>query len=206
VGDAGTQTDDGRRRLDPRLPKAVGHPLRVEILERLHGRVASPKELSHEMGRSLSHVDHHLGVLMAVDAISLVKTEARRGATEHFYVTEPRALIGHQDWRLAPPAVLPAVTSAALGTFGDQIGRAIEAGTIEGRKDTTLNWMPLTLDQRGWREAVALMRQALEFMTQIHDRSVERLGDKVDDAIPVIAGLAAFEAAPPEPVADAPGG
>lgn len=195
MSDDGVRDDDAREALDQRLPKAVGHPLRVTLLETLHGRVSSPTRLALDLEASLSLVYYHVKVLEKVGAIRLVRMEPRQGATEYFYITTPRAMVGHQDWRRAPLAVLPAVTSEALRTFSDQIGRAIEAGTIDGRDDTTLNWMPITVDEQGWREAVKLLRRTGELLTGIHDRSVERLGDS--DGIPVVTGLAAFEAAPP---------
>ncbi len=193
--------DDGRRVFDQRLVVAVGHPLRVAILEALHGRVLSPKQLAPELGTSLNLTSYHVKVLREVGAIRLVKTVPRRGAKEHFYTAEPRSMIGHQDWRRVPPAARAGVTNEAVRTFFDQIGAAIDAETIDRREDTTLNWMPITVDHQGWLEAAELLRRTAQLLTEIHDRSSERLGDA--DGIPVVTGLAAFEAAPPEPAAPA---
>jgi DNA-binding transcriptional ArsR family regulator len=187
--------DDARKALDQRLANAIGHPLRVALLEALHGRVSSPSQLAPDLEVSLSLVYYHVKVLEEAGAISLVKTESRKGATEYFYTAQPRCMIGHQDWRRAPLAVLPAVTSEVVRTFADQLGRAIDAGTIDGREDTVLSWMPITVDRQGWEEVMKLLRRAAELLTAIHDRSVERLGG--EDGIPVVTGLAAFEAAPP---------
>jgi len=69
-------------------------------------------------------------------------------------------------------------------------------GALDRHEDTTLNWMPITVDEQGWEDLAGLLRRANELVTKIHDRSRERLGDA--DGIPVVTGFAAFEAAPPD--------
>jgi DNA-binding transcriptional ArsR family regulator len=174
----------------------------VEILAALHGRVLSPNRLAPELGESLSLVSYHVKVLAETGAIRLVKEVPRRGATEHFYTTEPRSMIGHQDWRHVPPAARPGVTNEAVRTFFDQVGAAIDAGTIDRREDTTLNWMPIRVDEQGWREAAELFRRTARLLMEIHARSSGRLGDA--DGTPVVAGMAAFEAVPTGPGSAAP--
>jgi DNA-binding transcriptional ArsR family regulator len=192
----------GRPVLDQRLVTAVGHPLRVAILEALHGRALSPKQLAPEVGSTLNLTSYHVKVLREVGAIRLVKAVPRRGAKEHFYTAQPRALIGHQDWRSAPLAVRPGVSNEAVRAFIDRIGDAIDAGTLDRHEDTTLNWMPITVDQQGWQDLARLLRRTNEFVMEIHDRSLERLGDA--EGMPVVTGLAAFEAPPPDRSAPAP--
>lgn len=73
--------------LDERLARALSHPLRVQILEILSERVASPLDLSQELGVELSHVAYHTRTLDRCGCLELVDTAQRRGATEHFYRT-----------------------------------------------------------------------------------------------------------------------
>jgi DNA-binding transcriptional ArsR family regulator len=72
-------------RLDRRLIKALGHPVRVRALEILNARVASPSELAKELGEPLGNVAYHVKILEENDAIELVRTAPVRGALEHFY-------------------------------------------------------------------------------------------------------------------------
>lgn len=69
------------------LFSALGHPLRVRILSALHERMASPNEISKEFEEGLSQVSYHFKVLKDCKCIKMVKTEPRRGAVEHFYIT-----------------------------------------------------------------------------------------------------------------------
>ena len=164
----------------------------MQILEELQTRVASPSELSKDMEESLGVVSYHATTLVECGCLELVGTKPRRGAIEHFYRAKPRSFIGHQDWRRAPRSVRGGVTDAAVGSFVDRAAAAAEAGTIDSREDTTLHWMPMTVDDAGWAEIAEIMRKALESLADVQRRSTKRLAG--DDGIPVIVGLAGFEA------------
>lgn len=77
--------------IDQRLVRALAHPLRVRILEILSERVASPNDLSEELGIELTHVAYHTRTLDRCGCLELVDTAKRRGATEHFYKAPPGA-------------------------------------------------------------------------------------------------------------------
>jgi len=79
--------------IDQRLVRALSHPLRVRILEILSARVASPNDLSEELGVELSHVAYHTRTLNRCGCLELVDTAQRRGATEHFYKAAPRTAL-----------------------------------------------------------------------------------------------------------------
>lgn len=169
--------------------------MRVRILEALQGRTASPTELAREFGESLGVVSYHANALLDVGCIEQVRTQPKRGTIEHFYTAVPRSFIGHQDWRNAPLSVRGGVTGEALRTFAAKVTAAIEADTIDRREDTTLNWMPMTVDEQGWREAAEILDRALRGLQEVASTSRERLGGA--DGIPMVTGLAAFEV-PPE--------
>jgi Helix-turn-helix domain len=183
-----------RKTIDQDLVRALGHPMRVRILEALQGRTASPTELSREFRESLGVVSYHVNALLDVDCIGQVRTRPKRGTIEHFYTAQPRSFIGHQDWRRAPVSVRGGVTSEALRTFVAKVGAALDADTIDSREDTTLNWMPIVVDEQGWREAAEILDRALRELMTVDADSRRRLGD--EDGIPVVTAMAAFEAPP----------
>jgi DNA-binding transcriptional ArsR family regulator len=183
-----------REPIDQNLVRALAHPMRVQILEALQGRTASPTELAREFRESLGVVSYHTNALLDVDCIEQVRTQPKRGTIEHFYTCKPRSFIGHQDWREAPLSVRGGVTAEALRTFVDKVVAALDADTIDGREDTTLNWMPMTVDEQGWRETAEILDRALRELMTVAAESRERLGE--DDGIPVVTALAAFESPP----------
>jgi len=185
-------TESKATRIDQKLVKALAHPIRVYILEELQDRVASPTELSKETERSLGVVSYHANILVSCGCLELVRTQPRRGALEHFFRATPRSFIGHQDWRRAPRSVRGGVTDAAVGTFFDKAAAAVEAGTIDARDDTTLNWMPINVDETGWREIAEILDKALQLVMGVPARSVARRAE--GEEIPVVVGFASFEA------------
>jgi DNA-binding transcriptional ArsR family regulator len=195
-----TQSGDDACRIDQNLVKALAHPTRVRILEALQGRTASPAELAREFQQSLGVIAYHANALLEVKCIEQVSTRPTRGTIEHFYTARPRSFIGHQDWRRAPLSVRAGVTSEALRTFATKIGAAIDADTIDRREDTTLNWMPINVDEQGWRETAEILDRALRELMAVAAASRERLG--AEAGIPVVTGLAAFESPPGETVGD----
>ena len=188
-----TNSPDGET-IDQNLVRALAHPMRVRILEALQGRTASPTEMARAFDESLGVVSYHVNALLDVECIEQVRTQPKRGTIEHFYTATPRSFIGHQDWRRAPLSVRGGVTSEALRTFVGKVGAAIDADTIDRREDTTLNWMPIVVDEQGWRETAEILDRALRDLMTVGARSRERLGGA--DGIPVVTGLAAFEAPP----------
>src|SRR2546429_5306436 len=83
---------------EPRVAKALAHPLRARILGILEERRASPRELSDELGAPLGNVSYHVRALLNLKLIKLVKKTPPRGALEHHYES------GGASARLPDPA------------------------------------------------------------------------------------------------------
>src|ERR1700686_4607434 len=96
------------------MAKAVGHPLRVQVLTILNERVASPNELAKELDEGLSNVSYHVRVLEECECLERVKTEPRRGAVEHFYRATSRAFLGAGDWRQFPETVQQGISATVM--------------------------------------------------------------------------------------------
>lgn len=181
----------GSGTIDQDLVRALGHPMRVRVLESLQRRNASPTQLAREYKESLGVVSYHVNILLDVGCLEQVRTRPKRGTIEHFYVARPRSFVGHQDWRKVPLTVRGGVTDAAVSAFVGRVAEAIDAETIDARDDTTLNWMPMMVDCQGWRETAEILDRARCELMEVSSRSRERLGTK--DGIPVVTGLAGFE-------------
>jgi DNA-binding transcriptional ArsR family regulator len=182
--------------IDQRLVRSIAHPLRIKILEALTDHVASPNALAERLGSDLSGVAYHTRALDRLGALELVDTGQVRGAIEHFYKATPRAFVGDPQWRKVPPSLLGGVSAATLQTFLDKAIAALEAGTLDGRGDTVFRWMPISLDEEGWQEIVAIMEEATKLMLAAHVRSQDRLNDTGGQGtVSAVVGQAAFETA-----------
>jgi DNA-binding transcriptional ArsR family regulator len=185
--------------IDQRLVRALAHPVRIQILEILSERVASPNMIATELDTGLSHVAYHTRALDRCGCLELVQTAQKRGATEHFYKARPRVFIGDQAWRNVPSSIRGAVSAASLQTFMDKAVAALEAGTMDQREDTTFSWMPLYLDEQGWQEVTAILRESTDRVVKAQEDSNRRAqGAGLDERmISAVVALALFETGGP---------
>jgi DNA-binding transcriptional ArsR family regulator len=161
-------------RIDATLVKALGHPLRVQILEAITERgEASPIELARAFDQPLATVSHHVRMLRDLGWIELLRAEPRRGALEHFYGAVARPFIDDQHWEELPVAMRRGLAGSL---FRRIFAEAAQAGAVGGFDDAGahINRMPLDLDERGWRELSGAVSAMLRKAEEIQDRSDAR--------------------------------
>lgn len=159
---------------DPRLVKALGHPLRIQILGILEERVSSPSQIADELGAPLGNVSYHVRQLADLGLISLVKTTPVRGTLEHYYRAEIRPRISGRAFSAAPALVKQATIGSTLGQIGDAVNRAASEGGF-GRDDAHLSRLPLVLDAEGWKEVAGELEGLLDRVDKIQKASGRRL-------------------------------
>lgn len=172
---------------DPRLVKALAHPLRVQILSTLEDRVASPSDLATELQAPLGNVSYHVRTLADLGLVKLVKRRTRRGAVEHYYQARGRAQVSNRAWAQVPGVVKRSMVAVALEQALDQAGAAAAAGGFD-HEDSNLSRQSVTLDAEGWSELSHAVDRLHEELSAIHERSAARLSDSGPDAV-VQAGL-----------------
>ena len=181
--------------LGDQVLKAISHPIRIEVLRILNNRVASPNELSRELDESLSNVSYHFKDLHQEGCIELVDTQPRRGAVEHFYKAKVPPLHDDKSWAKLTKETRSEITGVTLrGILGEAV-MALNAGTFDARKDRHLSWLPLELDEQGWRELMEHQAEWLEVVERIKAEAGERLAsDGKSGRHRAIAAMMGFEA------------
>lgn len=187
------EKDEGRD-LDQRMISALAHPLRVEILRLLEEGPSSPKRLADRMGEKLGNASYHMKVLHKCDCIELVETIPQRGAVEHVYGLKPDGAIGSRTWKAVPAALRTRYAGTALADFSTRAVEALDAGTAETREGSGVTWLPLNVDEVGWKELRRMLSNVEKRFRAIADKSAERL-ESPRDGFPVIVAVAAFEVA-----------
>jgi DNA-binding transcriptional ArsR family regulator len=183
--------------VDPRLAKALSHPLRAHVLAILNQRVASPNEIAEILGQRLPNVSYHVRALADLECIELVRTAQRRGAIEHYYRALVRPFFSDRDWQRLPRSARQAVSDVALQLIWGDVSRAIKEGTFEARPDRYLTRSPLVLDEQGWGELNDLLAGVLEDSVRIAAKSANRLAKSGDNGIPTKLVLMHFESPSP---------
>jgi DNA-binding transcriptional ArsR family regulator len=183
--------------VDPRLAKALSHPMRTRILAILNEQVASPNEIAQMIDERLPNVSYHVRALQELGCIELVSTAQRRGAIEHYYRAVVRPFFSDRDWKRLPRSGRQAITDVALQMTWKDISDAIKKGTFEQRSDRHLSRTPLALDDEGWKELAQLLTQVLSQAESIGEKSAKRLKKTGEDGISTRLVMMQFEASAP---------
>lgn len=186
-----------RNFIDPRLVKAMGHPVRNDALSILNERVASPNEIAKELGESVGHVSYHIKVLKECDCIELVDTAPRRGAMEHYYRATSRAFLTDEEWARLPDSIRPGMSASLLRTMVNDATEALKSGSLDRRDDRHMSWTPMIVDEQGWEDTTAALEAMLERVFEIQAESAGRLASANEEGMPVTVAALAFEAAGP---------
>lgn len=179
--------------VDPRLAKALAHPLRARILVVLNERVASPNEMAELLDERLPNVSYHVRALVDLECIELVRTAQRRGAIEHYYRALKRPFFSDRDWKRLPRSARQALADLGLQLIWDDVSQAIEAGTLDARPEMHVSRSPLVLDERGWGEMSDALAALLTEAERITKRSTERLEKSAEGGSPSKLVLMHFE-------------
>lgn len=180
--------------LDRHMFRALGHPLRVQILRLLEEGPSGPKRLSDRLDERLGNLSYHMMVLRELGCIELHETIPHRGALEHIYKLKPGGLRGSGAWREVPPALRTDYAGSALTAFTSRAIEALDAGTAESREGSGITWLPLSVDERGWKEMRRVLGKVEERFRGVADKSADRM-ESPEDGVPVIIAVAAFEVA-----------
>ncbi|HEX5711763.1 MAG TPA: winged helix-turn-helix domain-containing protein [Solirubrobacterales bacterium] len=198
-GKSSGQKSDARTKsaIDPRLVKALGHPVRNDALSILNERVASPNEIAQELGEHVGHVSYHVNVLKNCECIELVDTAPRRGAVEHYYRATARAFLNVDEWSSLPSSVRTGMSSSLMQTVINDASEALKAGTLDQREDRHFSWTPMLVDEDGWKELTEVLEGTLERVFEIQAASAGRLAEADEEGVPVSVAMLGFEAAAP---------
>jgi DNA-binding transcriptional ArsR family regulator len=172
-----------KRGVNQALVKSLAHELRAEILAILNERMASPNELAKELDEGLSQVSYHVKVLKDYEVITLVKTEPRRGAVEHYYRATSRAYLTDRDWHELPESVREGMSADLFQMIVDDVVASLENEVFDAREDRHMSWTPMIVDEQGWAEINGLLNTALKQVLKAQQASVKRVAKSGEPGI-----------------------
>lgn len=179
--------------LDPRLIRALGHPVREHILAVLNERVASGKEIGDEIGADVSAFYHHFKELEKLGCIERVDTRQRRGCKEHRFKATRTVFFDDAAWEKLPASVRADLTACFVQGMFDAVAAALADETFGTKDDEHVSWSTLNLDEVGWAEFRSLLDQTVWTMMKIQSRSSDRISEGAVAVKLATVGLLAFE-------------
>lgn len=167
--------------VDTRVVKALGHPTRVRILNTLRDReLASPVELSGELGVPLGTIGYHVRRLETLGFIELAKRTQRRGAVEHHYRARQVLDTAPSTAGTGRTNGGPARAPAGQGGEAVAITHTAQAALARGGFDAVIAHAErrvLTLDAPGREQLVRAMAGWQATVERLAETSAARLAD-----------------------------
>jgi hypothetical protein len=181
--------------------KALAHPTRIRILMAMNAphRTMSPKDFAEETGETIGNSSYHFRRLKKFGFLQLARTEAVRGATEHFYRPVKRALAWTKESDSLPQVILDRVAATGLRGLVEDAGEAIDAGTFNDREDRALAYDKQWVDERAWGELAKLFEGTLEKALEIGSTAAKRREENGGEGFFLASyGLVMFESPRPK--------
>lgn len=191
-------TKPERRKATGNRIKAMGHPLRAEVLRILTERTASPAEMARELDEELSNVSYHTKQLVEFECAELVSTRPVRGALEHFYRATERHLVDTEEWEELDPVIAEDLVCEFMQKILDDFVASARAQLVGGDKDFHLTRTLLVLDQEGLQEALEAHERARLEILEIQSRSAERMVESGEKGINVSTSQGCFKLPDPK--------
>ncbi len=179
--------------VDPRLAKALEHPIRAEILNVLRDGPSGPARIQRQLQNvSLNLVSHHIKVLAELGCVELVETVNKRGAKEHIYEAVGPFVLSDEAWAQATPKLRQPITSTILRLISDDLAKSLGAGKFDELLDNHLSRTPLELDEQGWSEITDVLARTLDEVMEIGSGSRKRIKAGEGPGLPATVAILQF--------------
>lgn len=172
--------------VDQRLTKALAHPTRVHILNRLYEEPSSPSKLAKRIpDTSLKLVSHHIKVLEKLDCVELIREVEHGGRVEHIYRATRQPFFTAKEWEEVEPKLRQPISVGILRLISEDLGASLAAGKFDERPDNHLSRSPIRVDEEGWRAIVHILERALGEVLDTAVESAERARASGEDLMKI---------------------
>jgi DNA-binding transcriptional ArsR family regulator len=179
--------------------RALRHPIRVRIVAACSQREMTPKEFAIREKRRVRTVNNHFRALEKAGYLQRVPWGMDSGFQRFFYKAIRQAVITDDEFAQMPAAAQHQTSEAVLRDLVKHCWRALRLGTLDARPDSHLTWIPLKLDELGWKELMSELARTFERALEIQAGARVRLRKSGESPVPTTIALAGFERPVEEP-------
>lgn len=175
--------------------RALGNPTRIRILDAIGEGPANSRELAARTGGSPGVIAYHLRVLRATGCVRLVEDAPAGPATERPYELDPAATPTRRLARVRGAHSGPGHPPASVVQSVLERGMRHRGENLLGERKEQLSCASIVVDRQGWQEISLAIGEALERISNAHERSAERLAASSDRGIEATIAVMTFESA-----------
>lgn len=180
---------------DPRWLRAISHPIRIRLLAMLEEEPASPVILASKLDQPLGTIAYHVRTLYDLGLLKLVSTRQRRGATEHYYVTDGVPTSSVEAWESLDGVSKQRLLTALIARANDYATRSAASGGFDA-KQAHISTDTLKLDREGWEALAHEVRRWLARVHEIERQAAERIEQDPESQLHVGFTMMLFQALP----------
>jgi predicted ArsR family transcriptional regulator len=186
-----------------RLAIVYSHPVRLRIVTQLFMEEMSPTRYFQKFGDqesgSVQQIHRHFKKLEEHGWLRLVRRrrDSETGRPTDVYRSTELAVFDDDAWAELPYSIRASFTSRTFHQLEDRIASAVQAKTFDSRPDRHLSWIPVVLDEEGWRESIAGINRLFSALTQEQIDAKIRLAESEETSILATVALAGFESPGP---------
>lgn len=175
-------------------------PLPRGILDRVQMEPVSAAEIAADLDAPAESVRHHLRKMHQMGMVERAGRTRRRGPLEYLYSRDAsRAIVGPGEFAGISTAFLDRAHAHLLRTMFRDAKDALAAKTFASRDEFALIRFPISLDDQGWQEALALHGRLLDSVVEICERAKGRIASGQAERFPAGVAILLFEAPSPWP-------
>ncbi len=152
---------------------------------------ASVGELADLLGEPVEDVTSELADLERIGLIEAVEEEGRDDTL--FYKSPRMGVLNDSTWGELSFAERHRISVQIGYLIEGDVGRAVEGGTFDSRKDRTLVRAPVVLDEQGWKEISDDLTELTDRILDIQVEAERRLEKSAESPIQARAILSLFE-------------
>lgn len=181
----------GRDRTRERVA-TIANPLRLAIVARLQLEPASAAELAEGLEIRVESVRHQLRKLSHGGQVKRLGKTRRRGVAEYLYCADPRCtILGPGGLSAIPNRLVDEAQARLLRLLFGEAVAALDAHISTSRDEhvSTVIRFPLSLDERGWKEAGEVHANLVEDALKEIERAKARLQGGAEGSISAFVGI-----------------
>lgn len=137
-----------------------------------------------------------IAALEQAGLIVTIEEVGEDGETELYYHANTD-FVDDDQWQLMSLAERRAASEPIANLVTTEIDQAIEHDTFDARLDRHLSRLPVLLDERGWRDLMAIHYKAFKDSIEVQAESATRLHRSGDRGIPGSSVQVMFEVPKP---------